>query len=137
MSQLPLPHEKNIQKADLPDPFQAINDISKLGGFRNIKDKSALIRACHNVISIARNLEYKKKNSDSMGILLEREKQELIKLCSYIERSLLACISFLEKNVQSASKNYGKTHNDCFFLLRCKKKSTYVKWTACRNGCFR
>ncbi len=110
VSQLPLPHEKNIQKADLPDPFQAINDISKLGGFRNIKDKSALIRACHNVISIARNLEYKKKNSDSMGILFEREKQELIKLCSYIERSLLACISFLEKNVQSASKNYGKTH---------------------------
>ena len=35
--------------------------------------------ACHNVAAIARNVEYKKKNPDSMGVLLEREEQELRK----------------------------------------------------------
>lgn len=35
-----LPHEKGVQKFDLPDPFQAIDDISKLGVFRTVQIKT-------------------------------------------------------------------------------------------------
>lgn len=110
VSQQALPHEKNVQKFDLPDPFQAIEHISLLGVFRSNVDKDALIRACHNVTAIARNVEYKKKNPDSMGVLLEREEQELRKLCGYVERTLLSCMISLEKSVKSASTQYGKAH---------------------------
>ena len=105
-----LPHEKGVQKSALPDPFQAIDDISKLGVFRTSADKDTLIRACHNVTAIARNVEYKKKTPDSMGILLEREEQELIKLCGFVERTLLGCMSSLENAVKYSGKHHGKDH---------------------------
>src|SRR5690606_14055975 len=93
-----------------PDPYKAIEDIHGLGVFRSNADKEALVRACHNVAAIARNVEYKKKNPDSMGVLLEREEQELRKLCGFVERTLLGCMSSLEKAVKYASKHHGKTH---------------------------
>ncbi|WP_253821878.1 hypothetical protein [Vibrio cyclitrophicus] len=110
VSQRALPHEQGIQKSDLPDPYKAIEDIHGLGAFRSNADKDALVRACHNVSAIARNVEYKKKNPDSMGVLLEREEQELRKLCGFVERTLLGCMSSLEKAVKYASKHHGKTH---------------------------
>lgn len=110
VSQRALPHEQGVQKSDLPDTYKAIEDIHGLGVFRSNADKEALVRACHNVAAIARNVEYKKKNPDSMGVLLEREEQELRKLCGFVERTLLGCMSSLEKAVKYASKHHGKTH---------------------------
>ncbi|MCV5366435.1 hypothetical protein OFB70_31195, partial [Escherichia coli] len=52
----------------------------------------------------------KKKSPDSMGVLLEREEQELRKLCGFVERSLLGGMSSLEKAVKYSSKHNGKTH---------------------------
>ena len=110
VSQRALPHEQGMQQSDLPDPFQAIDDIARLGVFRTSDKQEALVRACHNVAIIARNTEYKKKNPDLMFIFAEREEQELKKLCGFIEHTLLGCMTFLEKAVEYADQHYGQDH---------------------------
>lgn len=45
-----------------------------------------------------------------MGISLEREEQELIKLCGFVERTLLGCMSSLENAVKYSGKHHAKDH---------------------------
>lgn len=111
VTQKPLAHERSLQKTDLPDPFQAIEEIEQLGGFKDKDAYKRLLHNCRNLKNLSERIEFNKKRSDQFGAeLLQHEQQEIQKLCAAIEHALLSCLSKLEKALKYAKKHDGPKH---------------------------
>ncbi|WP_301099656.1 hypothetical protein [Otariodibacter sp.] len=103
-----LPHENEFASSDLPNPFQSIQELEKLGYF-SAETATVLERSCKEIIKMNQRIKYYKNNFDTF--LFKEEERKLKKQCSQIENILLTHMTTLEKNIRSNKRKYGKEHS--------------------------
>lgn len=102
VAQEALPHETSINSQEMPSFEQALEQFDAWQLFAQPQDKAYLRRNCHNVCNLARDLTRHK--SASFNKFLHQAEEELSRLCSLIENSLLKIMARLEQEVTQLDK---------------------------------
>lgn len=101
----PLPHERESQSSDLPDPFEEIELLKAKNLFALPNTEQRLLQTCKQITRIHRALNgnYFPFSQGS----LSHEKENLRKSCAFIEQLLLKNMTALEKGVKKSKKSSG------------------------------
>ncbi|HFP9236801.1 hypothetical protein [Klebsiella quasipneumoniae] len=101
----PLPHEKNLSPASLPNPFTSIDELHATNLFACKDTAEKLRKSCNNILRINRTL---KNYHPQFRAAIASEKEALINSCTAIEITLIQNIKSLEKEVKKQKEKYGE-----------------------------
>lgn len=103
----PLPHEKDLQPSDMPDPFDAIKRLATRHLLVHDDMNEKLSQTCSRIKSVSDSL--KSKNSRLSPKYIALEEEDLRRYCASLERILLKNMAALEKEVKKQQGSMEKT----------------------------
>lgn len=130
VKQQPLPHENGYLASDLPCPFSSFEDMDKVGLFSKQETKEQLISSCKKIKQVATRIERMKTGPNFSSEYLALDEEKLGRLCSYVERLLLANMKGLEKQLKNNYKKYGdesEQYKAAEERLICFRKNKWVR----------
>lgn len=112
----PLPLEDNAGKSGFPSYQEAIDQFEDWELFEQRKEKSQLTKNCRAARDLAMSIE--RRPASTPATLLQRDSDELGKLCGFIEADLLKMMTRLENEIARLQKEDA----DVAVIDQCKQR---------------